>query len=146
MLVKNLMGLAKFLIPLSIASTVWAADISMPLSATNGVRTDYTPNNSIFAIGSNLYKSISGSLSKKDQETHVMTVIYALENKDNGEIARWYNEADDTAGRIKVVMTYPVQGGICRRLFTEVRIGSTVREYSEQGCKTMDSKFWNFSR
>ncbi len=145
MLVKSFRVLVKFLIPLSIASSAWA-DVNVPLSATNGVRQDYQSNTSIVALGVNLFKVFSGTLSSDDKQTHIMTVIHAMQNLDNGEIAEWYNPANDTAGRVQVVMSYPVQGGICRRFFTEVRIKNHIRDYSEQGCKTMDSRFWSFSR
>jgi hypothetical protein len=36
--------------------------------------------------------------------------------------------------------------GVCRRFFTEVRIKQRIREFSEQGCHTMDSRYWSFSR
>lgn len=145
MLAKSFQVITKFLILASIASTAYA-DTTVPLSATNGVRQDYQPNGSIIAIGVNLFKVFSGSLNAEDKQTHTMTVLNAMQNLDNGEIAEWFNPANDTAGRVRIVMTYPVQGGICRRFFTEVRIKNHIRDYEEQGCKTMDSRFWSFSR
>jgi len=145
MFAKSSRALVKFLILFSIANTAWA-DIFTPLSATNGVRQDYSDNTNIIAVAINLYKVVSGTLGARDRDTHVMTVIHAMQNLDNGEIAEWYNPEKNTAGRVQVVMTYPVQGGYCRKFFTEVRIGSTVRDYTETGCKTMDSLYWNFSR
>lgn len=145
MLVKSFQVLVKCLILVSIASPVYA-DINVPLSTTNGVRQDYQTNNSILAVGVNLFKMVSGSLDANDRDTHTMTVMHAMENLDNGEIAEWYNTVNDTAGRVRVVMTYPVQGGVCRKFFSEVRIKDRIRDYNEQGCKTMDSRYWSFSR
>lgn len=145
MLAKSFQVITKFLILFSIASTA-QADVNVPLSATNGVRQDYHTNTGLITLGVNLFKSFSGSLSSEDKQTHIMTVMNAMQNLDNGEIAEWYNPVNDTAGRVRIVMTYPVQGGICRRFFTEVRIKTHIRDYEEQGCKTMDSRFWSFSR
>jgi surface antigen len=89
---------------------------------------------------------VSGSLGSADRDTHTMTVVHAMENLDNGDVVEWYNTVNDTAGRVRVVMTYPVQGGVCRKFFSEVRIKNTIRDYNEQGCKTMDSRYWSFSR
>jgi surface antigen len=145
MFVKSSQALAKFLILFSIASTSWAS-VFTPLSSTNGVRQDYNDNSNIVAVMINIFKVVSGTLSTVDQQTHTMTVMHAMQNLDNGEITEWHNPAKDTAGRVQVVMTYPVFGGYCRKFFTEVRIGNTIREFSETGCKTMDSPYWNFSR
>jgi surface antigen len=145
MLAKSFQALVKCLILVSIASPVYA-DINVPLSTTNGVRQDYQPNGSILAVGINLFKMVSGSLGSADRDTHTMTVVHAMENLDNGDIVEWYNTVNDTAGRVRVVMTYPVQGGVCRKFFSEVRIKNTIRDYNEQGCKTMDSRYWSFSR
>jgi surface antigen len=145
MLAKSSRALVKFLILVSIASTAHA-DVNIPLSATNGVRQDYQGNTSVVAVVVNMFKAVEGSLSHEDKQTHIMTVIHALQNSDNGEVSEWYNPSTDSAGRVSIVMTYPVQGGVCRRFFTEVRIKHRIREFSEQGCHTMDSRYWSFSR
>jgi len=145
MLAKSSQALVKFLILVSIASTAHA-DVNIPLSATNGVRQDYQNNTSVLAIVFNLFKAVEGSLSYEDKQTHIMTVIHALQNSDNGEVSEWYNPSTDSAGRVSIVMTYPVQGGVCRRFFSEIRIKQRIREFNEQGCHTMDSRYWSFSR
>ena len=103
MLAKSFQVITKCLILASIASSALATEV--PLSATNGVRQDYQPNGSIVAMGVNLFKVFSGSLNAEDKQTHTMTVLHAMQNLDNGEIAEWYNPANDTAGRVRVVMT-----------------------------------------
>lgn len=145
MLVKSFLVSVKFLILISIASPA-LANVNIPLSATNGVRQDYQANTSFISLGVNLFKVFSGSLGFEDKQTHIMTVMHAMQNLDNDEIAEWYSAQNDTAGRVRVVMTYPVQGGVCRRFFTEVRIKNHIRDYTEVGCKTIDSQYWSFSR
>lgn len=142
MRVKNLMVLMMLLM-LPILGK--ASDIYTPPSATAGVRTDYVEPSSVVTIASNLYKHLNGSLNGQDQLTHTKTAIFAAAHLENGGIASWYNPDNGTAGRIKVVLTKPVQGGYCRLLFTEVEKGANIRQYSEYACKTIDNQFWTFS-
>jgi len=121
------------------------ADTSVPISATGGVRRDYQDPSNIVGLTVNLYKQFSGSLSRKDQSTHTKAIIIAAATLDNGQIAEWSNPENNTAGRIKVVLTKPVQGGFCRLLYTQVEKNGHVRDYTEYACKTIDSQFWSFS-
>lgn len=121
------------------------ADTRIPLSATAGVRTDYVDPNNLFSMSVNLYRQLTGSLSKEDKETHIKTVIFAVSTLDNGQIAEWSNPANGTAGRVKIVLTKPVQGGYCRQIYTLVEKNNDIREYNEFACRTLDSQFWTFS-
>jgi surface antigen len=144
MFVRNTM--ARLLLSTLILSASAAhAVTTVPLSATAGVRNDYIETSSIFALLTNVYKQASGSLSSEDQKQHIKTVIFAASNLETGSVAEWTNPANATAGRVKVVMTKPVQGGYCRMLFTQVEKDNVIRDYTEWACKTMDSKFWTFS-
>jgi surface antigen len=123
------------------------ADETVPLSTTNGVRKqEYNPNANALGSVYRIYKMFQSSLSSEDRDTHTMTVIHAMETLENGEDAVWYNQREKTAGKIRIVMTYPVQGGYCRKFFTQVQINENVRDYTEVGCKTMDTPYWIFSR
>jgi surface antigen len=115
------------------------ANTLVPPSANGGARNDYTDS----GIG-NLFKSITGSLNGQDRRVHINTVIYAAAMLDNGEVAEWDNPKNGTAGRVKAVLTKPVQGGFCRQLYTEVEKDGYVREYIEYACKTIDSEYWSF--
>jgi surface antigen len=144
MLVKSTMVLMTSLILGLSVSSVYA-DTRIPLSATAGVRTDYhDPSNSV-AIFLNIFKQASGSLSSEDRETHIRTVIFAAQNLPTGEEAAWANPENKTAGKVKIVMTRPTQGGVCRVLFTQVEKSGHVRDYHEVACRTIDSQFWSFS-
>lgn len=143
MLAKSFQALTKFLILALLASPVWAD--TEPVSANSGVRKDYQPNTGLISLAVNLGKVLSSQLDYEDRQTHIMTVMFAMENADNGETSVWFNQRTDTAGRVRVLMTQPVQGGYCRHFVSEVRIGKTVREYNEVGCKTIDSRFWSFT-
>lgn len=123
-----------------------AGPVHVPLSATGGVRNDYeNPNSSVIML-TNLFKSWDGSLSKENRAKHTGAVIYALENAEEGQIVEWYSPDEETSGKIKVLYTYMVQGGHCRRIVSLVKKGEKSREYEETGCRTIDDQFWTFSR
>lgn len=145
MLAKSFQVLTKFLILASIASSAAASTVFTPISATNGVRTDMQSTPGVVTIGINLAKAWSGRLSYEDQQTHISAVLFAMLNADHGEIVQWSNPSTDSAGKIVVTVSFPVQGGVCRRYFSQLRIKEKIREFDEQGCKTMDSRFWQFS-
>jgi surface antigen len=144
MFAKNLAAHILSLTLLLCASSVFAGPTNEPLSATAGVRTDYTDPNNMIAVVSNIYKQMSGSLDSEDKLTHTKTVIFAAANLDTGSVIEWSNPKNHTAGKVQVIRTKPVQGGVCRLLFTQVEKDSNIRDYSEYACKTMDSRFWTF--
>jgi surface antigen len=116
-----------------------------PPSATAGVRDDFLTPSSVFAVAGNLLKQASGSLNREDRITHTKTLIWAASNLENGQMAEWSNPNNGTAGRTKIILTKPVQGGYCRMLSTLVEKEGIVKEYTEFACKTIDSQFWTFS-
>ena len=125
---------------------VSASPLNTPLSAVGGVRNDYDNPNSAVTVLVNFIKAWNGALSKKDRDQHTGAVIYALENAEDGQTVEWYNQNEETSGKIKPLMTWMVQGGHCRKLVTMVKKGEQFREYEEVGCLTIDSQFWTFSR
>ena len=124
---------------------VRADNTLIPPSAVGGVRSDYSETTSVLAMATNIYKQGSGALSGRDRQMHIKTVIFAASWLETGSTAEWTNPDNGTAGRVKIVMTRPAQGGYCRLLFTQVEKGGHIREYSEYACKTIDSQYWSFS-
>lgn len=125
------------------ANSAYANTLTPP-SANGGVQRDYVEPNSMIGIFNNLVKLANGSLSVKDRDTHIKTVLFAVTALDTGQEATWHNPENATAGRIKVVMTKPAQGGYCRVLLTQVEKDGHIRDYHEVACKTIDSQFWTF--
>lgn len=143
MFVKNLTAITLSSILLLCANSV-SASPNEPPSANGGVRTDYNDPNNLVAVVGNIYKQVSGSLAREDRLTHTKTAIYAASALDTGSVIEWSNPKNNTAGKIQIIKTRPVQGGICRLLFTQVEKDGTIRNYTEYACKTMDSRFWTF--
>jgi surface antigen len=131
---------------LLICQTSQASDLTVPLSATGGVRNDYDSPNSSFVLFSNLIKSWDGALSGTDKKRHTNAVILTLESVPDGEVMEWYNNTETTWGKIKPVLSWHVQGGVCRKLVTLIHKQGREREYEEVGCRTIDSQFWTFAR
>lgn len=144
MSVKNLVAFTMLWSLFTLGNTA-QADVFTPPSATAGVRDDFLTPNSIFAVAGNLLKQASSSLPREDQITHTKTLIWAASNLQNGQMAEWNNPNNGTAGRTKIVLTKPVQGGYCRMLYTLVEKEGIVKDYTEYACKTIDSQFWTFS-
>lgn len=143
MLAKNTTALIVSSILLVFASGSYA-DTLTPPSANGGVRSDYVDAVSIVSIATNFAKMLSGSLDYKDRDTHIKTVLFAVSNLETGQEATWHNPNNATAGRVKIVMTKPAQGGFCRVMLTQVEKDGHIRDYHEVGCKTIDSQFWTF--
>jgi len=131
---------------LLICQTSQASDLTVPLSATGGVRNDYDSPNSSFVLFANLVKSWDGALSGTDKKRHTNAVILTLESVPDGEVMEWYNNTETTWGKIKPVLSWHVQGGVCRKLITLIHKQGREREYEEVGCRTIDSQFWTFAR
>lgn len=144
MFVRNLVAFMTSLTLLLFANSV-KADVFTPYSATAGVREDFLSPVSLLSVTHNLIKQASGSLDYDDQRMHTKTLIYAAANLETGQQAEWSNPSNGTAGRVKIMMTKPVQGGYCRLLYTLVEKEGNIRDYSEYACKTIDSQFWTFS-
>ncbi len=123
-----------------------ASDLRVPLSATGGVRNDYDSPNSAIVILSNLAKSWDGALNSSDRKRHTEAVILTLESVPDGQVMEWYNNTETTWGKIKPVLSWHVQGGVCRKLVTLIHKQGREREYEEVGCRTIDSQFWTFAR
>ena len=144
MLAKSLMALMMSS-GLALFANDSLANSNIPLSTDGGVRTDYIGNSGVLAGALNFIKYMNWSLNDHDRETHIRTVMYALTALETGQQAQWYNPETKSGARIQIVMTSPVQGGFCRTFFTQVEIDHQRRDYTERGCKTIDSQFWSFS-
>ena len=143
---KHIFLVALFIsLTLPISNSV-AGDLRVPLSATGGVRNDYeSPTSAVTALA-NMFKAWDGALSPQDRKTHIGAVLFALENTHDGQVTEWFNNKETTLGKIKPIMSWNVQGGVCRKIISLIQKGDKVREYEEVGCYTLDSQFWTFSR
>lgn len=92
----------------------------------------------------NLWKWGFGRLDNESKNLHATTVFLTLERAQNGELVTWQNPKDSSWGRMKVVKTVPVNGGVCRTILMQVVKGSHAREMSEVACYNNSTNKWNF--
>lgn len=130
---------------LGLSSSVWGGPANIPISATGGVRVTQGYPSNIVDVIVNATRAFSDGLSSEDKETHIETVLFAMQNADNGEVVQWHNTKEKTSGYIKIVLTRPAQGGYCREFFTRINKNGSYKDYHESGCRTIDSQFWTFS-
>jgi surface antigen len=89
-------------------------------------------------------RMFGSTLSKQDVATHKQAVYHALNNAENGETVVWYNDATDSEGKAFIAWTYPSNGGMCRRVYSYVRIKSNAMSYQDTACLDNNRKTWTF--
>lgn len=103
-----------------------------------------TENGNFVAQFTNFSRWASGLLDSDSQEIHDRTVFLALQHAKNGEVVRWTNPEANTSGRMKVVLTTAVQGGICRRMLVELKTRNQPRNILETACYDRNTALWHF--
>lgn len=86
------------------------------------------------------------SLSKKDKQKQRDTVFFALNNLEEGKVARWHNTDKGSWGAVKIVATYPTGSGYCRIIFSEIGKKDQSKFYKETACKDLAYYGWRFIR
>lgn len=104
----------------------------------------YENTGSLVTLLVNFTKWRMAKLDDESKQLHERAVYLALENADNGQIVTWTNRKQTEMGRIKIVSTLPVQGGVCRRMLVELTVGNNVRNLSETACNNFSTENWHF--
>jgi len=110
------------------------------------VNQHYAKVNSSANILYNYALSKKYSLSKADKGKQRDTVFYVLNQLDEGQVAKWYNEDKHTWGAVKVVASFPTGTGYCRILFSEIGKKDKSRFYKETACTDLAYYGWRFIR
>lgn len=118
----------------------------VPLSSRYSTTENYVNIEHAFLVSSiyNIGRWANGSLDSDSEEIHNRAVFLTLENAKNGEVVRWRNPEMNTSGRMKVVLTTSVQGGICRRMLVELTVNRQSRNVLETGCFDRNTNAWRF--
>lgn len=118
-----------------------------PLTGNYSAQTNYHANTgSLVTVLVNFTKWRAASLDSESKKLHERAVYLALENASNGQIVSWTNKKQTEMGRIKIVSTQPVQGGVCRRMLVELNVGNSVRNLNETACNTIGTDKWYFTQ
>ena len=138
MLAKNLMVLGKLFLILVCSSNAFAQSWEAPIFNR------WANNDSILGLTYNLSKFASSRLKKEDRALHTQAVYHSLNNVENGEMVEWFNDRNDSQGKVKIVYTYPANGNICRRVHSWVRLGVDERSFEDTACFYNNIKSWKF--
>jgi surface antigen len=118
-----------------------AALLTNPAQAQN--RTYNSANESFFNL-SRIFNKMFDRLSDEDSQKYYGALFTALNNLDNGEVARWYSDTTGNHGTVEIMATMPSGGQLCRRVYVVI--------FTEKGKKTAESwacqeanGSWNFS-
>lgn len=87
-----------------------------------------------------------GKLDSESQKLHERAVYFAVEHSKNGQLVSWQNSKGTEQGKIKVVSTLPVNGGVCRRMIMEITVDRSSRNHNETACYNFGTNKWYFTQ
>ena len=105
-----------------------------------------TFNNAVESISriANAFNQMFDRLSDEDMQKYYGALFTALNNLDNGEVARWYGDRSGNHGTVEIVATLPNGGQLCRRVYVNVVTAKGNKNFESWAC--MDGKEqWSFS-
>lgn len=136
MLAKKWMALTKLCLILACSSSL-AQSWDYP-------RPRQVPGDSVFGFTYHMSRLLESRMSKIDLQYHSLAAYHALNNAENGELVEWFNDKDNSLGKIRVVYTWPSSDGWCRRLHSWVNSQRTVFTYEDTACYNTTRNTWNF--
>lgn len=131
MLAKNAMALGKVLTAIAFVSI-------QPAQAQ--VRLD-NPFYSIYSILNKMFDRATDLDIQKMQGT----VYTALNNLENGEQIKWYNDQSGNHGTVEIVVTTTMGGELCRRFYASFYTDKKDRHFEAWGCYNERNRTWNIS-
>ena len=105
-----------------------AALLINPAQAQN--RTYNSANESFFSL-SRIFNKMFDRMSEEDTQKYHGALFTALNNLDNGEVARWYSDTTGNHGTVEIMATMPNGGNLCRRVYVNI--------FTEKGKKSAES-------
>lgn len=94
----------------------------------------------------NFMRWFRGNLDAESKKLHERAVLFTVEYAKNGQLVSWQNSKGTESGRIKVVSTLPVNGGICRRMLMEITVDKNSRNHTETACYNISTNKWHFTQ
>ena len=115
-------------------------------SIVSGTGTGYHTADSVILAGHNWLKYNYYSLPKEDQLKQQDAVYHTLNNVDVGKSTEWHNAQTGSYGKVKVVMSYPMGGGVCRVIQSQLYYRGKTKDFTEKACLNYTENRWNFIR
>jgi len=117
-----------------------AALLTSPVQAQSSYNRTYE---SFFSL-SNLFNKMFDKLPDEDMKKHHGALFTALNNLDNGEVARWYSDTTGNYGTVEIMATMPNGGTLCRRVYVVIVTEKGKKNYESWACQEANGA-WNFS-
>ena len=83
-------------------------------------------------------------LKKEERKMHESAVFFALTNTQNGKVVSWYSKKRLAAGKVRVIHSYPINGGYCRTYQAYIKLNGAERHMTNNACKRITGNSWTF--
>ena len=93
---------------------------------------------------SNFFNKMFDKLPDEDMRKHHGALFTALNNLDNGEVARWYSDTTGNYGTVEIMATMPNGGQLCRRVYVVIVTEKGKKNYESWACQEAKGS-WSFS-
>ena len=93
---------------------------------------------------SNFLNRLFDLLDEDEMRKHYATLFTALDNLNNGEVARWYSDTSGNHGAVQIAATTISRGQICRRVYVNIVTTRRGSNYESWACLNREGN-WNFS-
>ena len=84
------------------------------------------------------------SLRTSEKMLHQQSVYHALNNTKNGEVTSWYSKKRLVNGKVRVIHSYPISGGVCRTYQALIKVKGLARHMTNNACKHHSAVTWAF--
>lgn len=115
-------------------------------SSIGSTNSDYHNATHTLLAGHNYLKYRYYSLPKEDKLKQENAVFFALNNSEVNQITQWHNANTGSNGAVKVVMSYPQGGGVCRVIQSQIQYRGKSKNFTEKACLNYLERRWHFIR
>jgi len=84
------------------------------------------------------------SLNRDEKKMHESAVFFALTHAENGKIVSWYSKERLAAGKVRIIHSYPINGGYCRTYQAYIKVNGKHRHTTNNACLYDGSPTWSF--
>ena len=84
------------------------------------------------------------SLRTSEKMLHQQSVYHALNNTKNGEVTSWYSKKRLVSGKVRIIHSYPISGGVCRTYQALIKVKGLARHMTNNACKHHSAVTWAF--
>jgi len=90
----------------------------------------------------NIFNKMFDKATDLDKQKMQGAVYTALNNLENGETLKWYNDVNGNHGAVEIVVTTTMGGEMCRRFYASFYTDKTNRHFEAWGCYNESIRTW----